>query len=44
MRRNANHPWKRVQTKWAFPAWAKQNPELKRAIEERYRKNLKSAG
>jgi hypothetical protein len=41
-RKNHNHPWKRIQTNFAFPAWAKKHPDERRRIEARYAANLKT--
>lgn len=30
------HPWRRVQTSWAFKAWARRNPHEKQAVEHRF--------
>lgn len=38
IKHSKNHPWKRVQTDWAFDAWARRNPELNKTIEARFEK------
>ena len=32
------HPWRRVQTQWAFPAWRERNPVEAAMVNERFEK------
>ena len=41
IKQSKSHPWKRVQTTWAFKAWARKNVLERIRLEYRFKQETK---